>query len=220
MSKIQAIISGGVAIAIGVILLSEALKDSTIASIAKEKPQRITCKQLIAEGPKDNAHLILKDFVYCDNMFVTLTEVDDNGRETDDFYWKAIWVPLVPADDPWVQGFLAAREAGGDAYDKYPPPSQIKIILKSKTVPKDDYFANLDKKTIIKGIVINEIEQISGEELKLLQDTYKFDPQKVWLIEEGRALKSTSSLMGKYAIAGVLMLGGLIFISFKFLKGK
>jgi hypothetical protein len=155
---------------------------------AKDKPQEISLKDLIAKGPGDNAHIVLKDVLLCENI---VYESKKNSQT-----WTKVWVPIVPR---------------GGAPDKINlNPSSFGAILMCSTVRDQADLGKLAQNPNLKGMVINEIQSLGAEEKKLLKQKYPdTDFDKCWIFEPDRQPAG----MGKIGLflggGGLLLLGGL-----------
>src|SRR5262249_14497219 len=79
----------GIALIVGGCILGYfTIQEGRLAATASATPQEITLQQLIARGPAGNAHIILKDFDFCDNL---VYQESEHGTT-----WLKVWVPVVP----------------------------------------------------------------------------------------------------------------------------
>src|SRR5688572_14555616 len=76
-----------VLIIIGAVLTFAGVQEMRLSSAAKPEPQEISCSELAQNGPSDNAHVLLKDFL------ITPAFVYETGKSGN---WKTVWVPAVP----------------------------------------------------------------------------------------------------------------------------
>lgn len=183
----------------GAVLTFFGYSEHQLASSADAKPQSITVADLVANGYGDNANVQLTDYWLLDSQSVI--EYPEGNEST----YNKIWAPVITADDPYVQTYM-------NSDPNQPPPAygdKVGIILYSKEINNDNEFRSAMAAGSIKGLVINQIDKISGEELKLLkQGVPGIDPDKVLVIEHNRKPKSTSTTMLMMVGGVLLMLAG------------
>ncbi len=188
--KLALIIVGGVLVFFGI-------QEMRLSSGCKAEPKKLTCAELSANGPGDNSHIQLTDFVLPESVFVYNESSKGGG-------WTCIWIPAVPLDGDYVKEYQKAMEAGGQP----PAPTGLKVIVKSKGVRTEKDLEALAKKDMIQGVVINKVEAVSGEEKKILVQNYPgSNIDTCWILEVGR----TPSGMGKLAgfFGGGIVCAGL-----------
>jgi hypothetical protein len=158
------LVAGGVLIFVGV-------QEYQLSKVAKAEPQTITCAQLVAHGPGDNAHLRLTEFEFTDNYVY-----QEQKRSTD---WKASYVPAVPPrvkDDPGVR--------------------TIKVLVKSTAARNEDQLYALGQAPI-DGVVINTVSSLGRDEKRLLKESYPgVDFDACWIIHADKKPASRGKLMG------------------------
>jgi hypothetical protein len=151
-------------IIIGGVLLYFGYQEKRLAQVAKKAPQTIACADLAANGPGDNAHIVLTNYELAPNF---VYEAEGKGNS-----WKRVFIPAVPK-----RGLLAVLRD-----EKIANP---KVIIESRKVRNEAELPNLAKE--LQGMVINEIESLSGEQKKLLAESYPgADLNHCWIIEHGR----------------------------------
>jgi hypothetical protein len=171
-------------------------EDLRIRSIAHPIPHEITCEQLIREGPGDNAHIVLTDYVLRDSKFVS--KGGNNGID-------------------WTEATIAADPAS-------PPASNtVGVVVITTTARSITAIRRLSGKNRLVGIVLNPIKQLSDERGKALADTYPgIDLGKVWVVQHEYPYPSLSwNQLLLLTYGGVLLsgLGVLLFIR-EILAGK
>jgi hypothetical protein len=172
------------------------IQEGRLAATASSTPQEITLQQLIARGPEGNAHIILKDFEFGDNM---VYQQDEHGTT-----WAKVWVPVVPH-----QGI---REGVGGRI------LNIQAIVKSSKVPGQSEFNQFATQTSIQGMVTNRIDSLGSEERGILQKSYpQTDFSKCLIVEDGRKPSSSGVILLMGAGTIVLIAGGagLLVLSFR-----
>ena len=173
-----------VLIIIGAVLTFAGVQEMRLSSAAKPEPQEISCSELIENGPGDNAHVLLKDFL------ITPAFVYETGKSGN---WKTVWVPAVPHTMQSV-------------------PNDVRLIVKSSRIRSEselDTLANQDK---LQGLVVNKIASLGSKERKILTQNYpKTDFDKVYILEHGRqpasAGKSYGMMGGGLVLATLGVLG-------------
>ena len=137
--------------AIGVVLLFGGSQELRLSSSSKAEPQEITLAQLLQNGPADNLHLRLSEFLLRDNMVYEQTQ---SGT------WTKIWVPADPAEydaegKPILPDENPAALAGADLGNRL----TVKFILKSSEVPNDAAMTQLGIQGLagsVDGLLINK----------------------------------------------------------------
>lgn len=190
-------------IIVGIIFAVISAKHAILASKSSDTPQTITCQQLIDNGPGDNCYIQLKDFVICSNYFVyeTTSYGNENGP------YKVIYMPMVPAGSPWHLKVIDLYQKYGEKA-KFPPPTNIKMILKMSDVKDKIFLEDILNVTELKGMVVNAIASIGSEEEKLLQQGYPgIDVDECLIFEPNRQPPSlaheASMLTGSVLVLGV-----------------
>jgi hypothetical protein len=175
-------------IVVGCILGFFAIQEGRLAATASATPQEITLQQLIARGPQGNAHIILKDFEFCDNL---VYQESEHGTS-----WSKVWVPVVPH-----QG---NREGVG------PRVPNVQALVKSSKVRGQNELNQLTEKTSLQGMVTNRIDSLGSDERKILQQSYpQTDFSKCLIIEDGRKPFNSGVILLMGAGTIVLVAGGV-----------
>jgi hypothetical protein len=154
-----------VVLVLGVIAIGYSLVEMRLALGASEKPQRLTLAQLAANGPGDNAHVVLTDFALCDG-YVCLVKVGryerlTDGTDTKNRRWEGVFVPVVPLS-PEVQ----QQQGRGAA------PANVRVLLLSYTVHGEADLDRLGAQPEVRGMVINSIKSLDGKTESLLREMY------------------------------------------------
>lgn len=185
----------------GAILTFFGYNENKLASAADAEPQKMTVAELIENGPGDNAHLVLSDFWLLDAESVVEYEGEDQSRYT------KIWSPMISSGDAYVQrylAFMASEEVDAPTYE-----DTIHIVMYSEQINDDNDFYNFLQKETVQGLIVNEIESISGEELSLLQQSLPgINADKVLIFEHNRKPKSSGATMAMMAGGVLLILTG------------
>jgi hypothetical protein len=193
------VIGGGFLTFIGV-------QDFRLNQASKAEPQEITCVDLVANGPGDNALIVIGDFLLCDFAFV----YEEKGND-----WSKVWVPAVPLGGEFHQKLLSMVGEDGRLTGEVPMPKDVKVIVKSTDVSNERELSNLAEKDTLQGLVINQIESLGSEEEKILKESYPtVDFDDCWIVEVGRAPATIGRIAG-FFLGGValMVIGGLIALS-------
>lgn len=171
-----------------------------LGKVAKPEPQSLSCEELGKYGPGDNAHVVLTDLIVSDSY---VYEGDSDQK------FDKIWVPLVSTNSEYFHALQAIAETGEGSV---PPLTEIQVVLKSSHVRNQADFDRLYEQTELKGLVINKIETLSGEELSILKNSYPgVDFNKVYLVEHNRKPKGMGAVMGFFSGGGLLMAASAFF---------
>ncbi|MCB9881978.1 MAG: hypothetical protein H6834_09325 [Planctomycetes bacterium] len=195
---LAAVIGGGVLTFFGI-------QEMRLSSAAKAEPQAITLAELAANGPGDNAHVEVKDFIFAINLYV-YEEKSKGGA------WKRAWIPALPLGGPWHQEVVKLPE-GADL----PKPSTFSVIVSTDAAKNEAELMALGDKETLQGMIINKIESLGKDEKKILADSYPtVDLDKCWILEVGRKPASSGKTFAMIGGGLVLVLGGLVLL----LKGR
>jgi hypothetical protein len=167
------------------------VQEYRLSKVAKAEPQTISCAQLAAKGPGDNAHVRLTDFEFTENYIY-----QEQKRSSK---WRTSYVPAVP---PRVLADPSVRV--------------IKVLIKSnKARDENDLYAL--GQAPIEGVVVNRIASLGSDERRLLKESYPdVDFDTCWIIEAGKSPASTGQLFGmigggtglSIVAAGLLLVAG------------
>jgi len=179
------------------------IQECRLRSAASTTPQEISLKDLIAHGPENNAHVIVKDYSLCENFIYEKPE--KSNADT----WNKVWIPAVPAQaNAQQKNGLAAK------------PNHVDALIKSKHVHKESELARLAGPTV-QGMVVNKIESLGSEEKKKLSETYPgTDFSKCLIIEEGREPAGPGKLAALVGGGLLLLLVGGAVALFGFTRRK
>jgi hypothetical protein len=174
------------------------VKEHTLSGVAKAEPKVVTCAQLEKEGPGDNAHLTLSDFLLTSSFVYEAKKGSTSG-------WKRVWVPAVPLDGPYAREAMAAYHANPDA--EVPPPKDFRVVVAFDDVRDAKGLEAAGDRDTLTGVVVNVIEKIPSDTRRLLEQNYPGVPvDKCWILEVGRKPKraSTAYMMIAAGAAGAL----------------
>ncbi len=188
-----------VVIGVGVAIVWLGFKEHRLASGASSEPQSISCRDLGANGPGANAHVRMTDHLLVYEAFVV------SARDPNSDSWDKSWVPAVPIDSDFAKRVAAATDE-----EETPPPDTFSVLVYNST-GGNDLGMGLELNSgrhlePVQGLVINEVEDLDADEVRILKQSYpKFDPKRVWIIQRGR----TPSTGGRPLFS---MIGGLALI--------
>ena len=171
----------------GVLLFVLGVKESILSGKANAEPTQMSLQELISNGVGDNIHL-------------TLTGVDTIIEETVVYGDQRPGGDITNYDKVWIP---AAAE-GGDG--------SVKLIIKSTNAKNDAAVRGLGSKTTHSGLIVNDIESISGEERQLLSTVPGVNMDAVYIFHESRTPSGAGMLILYFAGGLVLLAGGLFWI--------
>ena len=194
-------------IVVGAVLGYSGYQEWELSGVAQPQPQALTVAELIEQGPGENAHIQLGDFLLWDFEFVYVGEAEDKP-------WDSIWVPVVPLGGEAHRDLLAQVREDGSIAGEIPIPDDIRILLKSSSVKNLAQLEEFGARDVVSGMVINEIEKLPKTEARLLSESYPdIDFRRCWIFEEGRTPAGGQTIAGMLggglACAG-LGVGGLL----------
>jgi len=186
-----------VLIAVGVGLALEGIREIHLNAIALSTPQVISCNDLCKNGYGHNANVHVTD------LKITPYFVWLKNSETSTNY-DVIWVPVIPKDKPQSFG----------------QGSNIRLIVKSKDAKTDADVTNLAAGGWVEGLIVSDIESITGKDRTLLEDRYTgIDLNNVMILEQNRQ-PSAVKAMGFTAGGMGLMVIGLAALAWGFSKNQ
>lgn len=181
-------------------------QEVVLRGVAKAEPQVMTVQQLINDGVGDNANVTLQDFIVCSWAYVY------KGREGS---MDTIWVPLIPVGGEYHQKLQAAFDENGELIGELPPLNDVRVVLKSSDISNEAELTHLGDAETVSGMVINEVESMSGEELSLMRESYPgTNSAKIQLVEHNRKPKGWGAVFGFFGGGGALIaVGGFLTLS-------
>jgi hypothetical protein len=184
-------------IIVGGVLIYFGIQEMRLAGTAKSVPQTITCAELAAQGPGDNAHVILTDFEIGQNL-VYQTSGRNNSA------WQVAYLPAMPK----ARASSLSREI-------VKPDANPAVIIKSRKISGEkDILALGDK---VQGLVINKIASLGQKEKDLLAEHYsRGSVENCWIIEHDRRPAGGLTIFGFLAGGLALAALGLVW----FLSGR
>jgi hypothetical protein len=144
-------------------------------------PQPIRLADLAANGPGNNVHVEVNDFVWGEDGVVE----EKNGK------WNRVWVPLFAT-------------AG-------PNPGPVRVLVKTFHVDNAQQLEQFKRRRTVTGIIENVIpgHSLGSGEIGELKKSYpNVDAASLLVIEEGRAFPTPEKVYLLLGIgAGLLVLG-------------
>jgi hypothetical protein len=186
----------------GGVLLYFGVQEFRLSSATKAEPQAITCAELAANGPGENAHVVMGDFLLCSFAFVY---EEKNNK------WSKVWVPAVPLGGEFHRQLLSMVDAEGNLTGEPTLPTDVKVIVKTSDVSNGDELGSMGEKDTLQGVVINNIESLGSEEKKILKESYptvNFD--ECWILEVGRKPATMAKIAGLCGGGLALALSGIV----------
>jgi hypothetical protein len=206
-------------IAAGIILFI-AIKEMRLSRASKEVPQTITLASLLQNGPGDNAHVILTDFVPTDN-YVYLYQKGKYERVNDadaiNRTWSSVWVPLIPMTGQQRQQLLAKAKMNPKAAAVL-QPSAVQVVVKLKDAHDKNsverWCDNQFDRPHLQGMVVNLTDSLDGQTRDLFGQSYpNTDFSRCLIIHEGKTPTGPGPVLA--GIGGgtlLIVLAGLWFI--------
>ncbi len=187
----------------GLMMAFVGVQEWRLTQVAKAEPQAISCADLSAKGPGDNAHVKLTDFLMCEQSFVY--EGKKNNPK-----WNNIWVPAVPVGGEYHRKVMEQVTPEGKLKGPPPIPTDIKVIVKSGKVPSEAELTQLAAQPTLDGLVTNNVETLGSKERKILEDSYPgTDFSKCWIIDHERKPAGMGQVAGLSGGGVLLTLLGL-----------
>ncbi len=184
-------------------------KDFQLSETASATPQTLSVAHLIRNGPGDNGHVILTDFVPTDNYVVSVrvTSSEKLTGNTKGKPWENVYIPLVPRTPD--MGF---RPGVGQSDLR---PTAIHVLLCPSRVRNEQDLARIQNANRVQGTIVNSIRSLEPKVQELLRQSYPgTDFDRCYIVQEGRAPASST---GSGAIlfvggVGVALAAGLLFL--------
>ncbi|MBI3410383.1 MAG: hypothetical protein HY040_18755 [Planctomycetes bacterium] len=173
--------------------------EGTLAFQSSAQPEEISLRKLIERGPSGNAHILLTDFVLCDNLV-------HQYKGTNKDSWTHLWIPVVPIDEV----NLAAKAPLN--------PNNVKALFFSINIRNNVELESRLNKPKVQALVTNQITSLESKIRNLLQQSYPgTDFDKCLIIQEGRTPFSRGIvyLFGGGAALSLLTGIGLFFVAWR-----
>lgn len=172
---------------LGVMSIVFGVRETILAGKADAEPARMSLQELISNGVGDNIHLTLSGMNSIIEETVVYGDEKPGGQISN---YDKVWIPVTAE--------------GGDG--------SVKLIVKSTNARTDGAVQNLARKTTHTGLIVNDIESISGEERQLLSTVPGVNMNAVYIFHESRKPTGAGMLILYYAGGLLLLAGGLFWI--------
>jgi hypothetical protein len=170
---------------LAVVLLSFAFMEARLKGEASDTPQTLPLAKLAANGPGDNAHVIITDFTFCDQIL-------EKHKTVNLSRWEEVYVPVVP----W---------AGGPKRAQAGAPGTIRVIVHSTKVHNQQDLERVFGAPTLQGTVVNSIRSLDRETQDLLSSRYGPGVGSWYILQEGRKPFS-AGLVILMTVGGTLLL--------------
>ena len=192
---------------LGAVLFFVGWQEWRLGTKAKTQPQTISATDLGARRPGSNAHIILTNFAPSDGAYVYMGQKGGGGAVVG--RWQKAWVPAVAQGMPIFggpMGMPGGPVVGGD----------IRIIIKTTKAGDENELRNIVNQPTLQGLVVNEVERMSGQEKQLLTDSYPgVDFNRCWIVEVGRQPAGVSKVLLFMGGGGMMALAGAALMAAK-----
>ena len=182
---------------LGAVLIWLGIQEQRLRNVAKPAAQDLACARLGAEGPGDNAHIRLKEFLHCEFAYVY---AEKNGA------WEGAYVPAVPQGGAYHERVAELLATYGEQA-QIPMPTDISVLVFLKAARNEGDVERAGQSDALQGLVINEIESLEGDAKKMLKESYPaVDFSKCWILEVGRRPAGAGKLFGLFGGGGLCFL--------------
>jgi hypothetical protein len=200
------------ALVLGGVLVWMGCRELDLRSRSRAEPQVITCEKLVTQGPGDNLHIVLTDFVLLPDFVYSQKMVR----------WDGAWVPVVPHQA------VASALAKALQVDVSALPSidnrrkddalatlkssdfNFKIVVAFPKADGKKYMDRVFEAETVEGLLMVDgyLTTLDKERRGLLESSYpRADLKRCWVLVEGRTPASQAKARG-------LQLGGVGLVLF------
>ena len=170
----------------GLMLAYTGYEEHQMASLALPEAQTMTCQELAENGPGANAHITLSNF----DALPSYIYEGESPEQID-----KVWIPLA-----------RLRGETEEAIDEKTP---FNVILRTEHAANTEKLNTIIMEDSVKGLVVNQIDSLSGEELQLLRESYpNADINACWILDHNREPSGGGTVMAMMGGGGVLSLLG------------
>jgi hypothetical protein len=176
-------------------------REVKIRSAAKAEPQTITCAELEANGPGDNAHVIMTDFYLCDFAYV---------YEARGPLWTRAFVPAVPKGSDFHKSLVAAMDKRRSDDRGVQLPPEMRVIVEAPDATCEWDITHLGEQEEIQGTIVNVLHNLDDEAQVMLEESYPgVDFDNVWILEVGLGPVSSGKIGAWFVGCAALALAGI-----------
>ena len=196
---------------VGGFLVFLGYKELSLASSADDEPQTITAADLIANGPGENAHVIVTDLFIMDDGII------ESYEDSPDRFTK-IWVPACSMDEPWIGDYLRVVEFAYESNPSDPDfssmnnvdmPTDFRLLIISDEVESEGEMDEFVRGEVVQGLIVNGVNLIGQENMDLLREKYPdADEGNVLILEHNRAPASMGKVLLFFVGGFALLLVG------------
>lgn len=163
-----------------------------MAGKVEAEPARMTARELIENGPGDNRHIELVDWLAMPDMVYA---EDQSTRR-----WADAWAGFIPIDGQEALALAAAYEnAERTGAPVRTPRVDVNIIAHFDIESETEYERLVERETIT-GVIINDVYTMDDEAMEMLAESYPHvDMNSVWYFDIGRKVPTAGA---GYAQAG------------------
>jgi hypothetical protein len=170
------------------------VRELRLSGLAKAEPQTLTCRALQDQGPGDNAHVRMTDFLLLSDSFAV------ERKDADATSWDRAWIPAVPLDGEYAKRWVEAPDD-----KKLPPPGDMRVLVQLRFGSKGTLML-IGNQAAIQGMVINDVDSMGDDVAAILRKAYPgLDPHRCWVLEADRAPRGAGA-------AWWLILGGVALV--------
>ncbi|MBI5865796.1 MAG: hypothetical protein HZB38_15090 [Planctomycetes bacterium] len=180
----------------GIALIALGVSELRLRERASEEPQTITCEALTANGPGDNYHVIMTDYVL-------LPYYVYEKRFT---VWKGAWVPAVSHAElklrlaaelnvPEAELETVEGDRVAEALQNMKPSDfQFKVIVSFPKADGPDYIDALGEDELIQGTIFESLASMDSDGKRLLRQGYPHVKlEDCYILVAGREPRSAAS---------------------------
>lgn len=195
---IGALVLGGLAIC------GYGIKQVTLANSCKSTPSVLTGLELAEKGWGDNANVevtkiaTMKNYVY---------QTKNNSDR-----WEYAFVPMISLEGEYMKYYYKFYDDKANAGKEPEMPKEFCAIIKIKAANQSDVDRVLEM-TSVPGVIINSIDKLDKEAVKLLRKSYPHvQLGSVAILEYNRPPESTAKGVFITAGGGAMMICGIMFL--------
>ena len=156
--------------------------------VAGRTPQELTYRKLATDGPGDNAHIVLREFLLCVDAFVYEERA---GR------WTVAWVPAI----------AKGTELGPNGR---PRGNDVGVLVKMPRARSMADVVHAAESPVLQGMVTNTIERLGPDEAAMLARSYPdVDFERCRIFEVDREPSGLWPVLGSL-VGGALLIAYML----------